>query len=115
MTIEAVDSRARGLRPRRQAQAEGVVGFLRRLDWVLLGAVVAIVAYGLRAIDGITKHDAGGSLAGRQALYAVVGGALLVVATLIDPAVYRRAKNLIYGGTLGPMGLVLVAGAATRG
>jgi rod shape determining protein RodA len=115
MSIEAVDSRARGLRPRRAAEVEGVVGFLRRLDWVLLGAVVAIVAYGLRAIDGITKHDPGGSLAGRQALYALVGGVVLIAAILVDPAVYRRSRSLIYGGTLGLMGLVLVAGAATRG
>ena len=34
---------------------------------------------------------------------------------LIDPAVYRRFKTLIYVGTLGVMTLVLVAGAATRG
>jgi rod shape determining protein RodA len=115
MTIEAVDSRARGLRPRRRAEAIGVVGFLRRVDWVLLGAVVAIVAYGLRAIDGITRHDPGGSLAGRQALYAVVGGVLLVAVTLIDPGVYRRYKSVIYGVTFAVMGLVLVAGVATRG
>jgi rod shape determining protein RodA len=115
MSIEAVDSRARGLRPRPEAGAVGVVAFLRRIDWVLLGAVVAIVTYGLRAIDGITKHDPGGSLAGRQALYAVAGGLLLVVATIIDAGVYRRYKSLVYGGTLALMGLVLVAGAATRG
>jgi rod shape determining protein RodA len=115
MSIEAVDSRARGLRPRREAQAVGMVGFLRRVDWILLVAVVAIVGYGLRAIDGITRHDAGGSLAGRQALYALVGGVLMVVATLIDPNVYRRYKAVVYGGTFGVMGLVLLAGAATRG
>jgi len=115
MTIEAVDSRARGLRPRREAESVGLVGFVRRVDWVLLGAVAAIVAYGLRAINGITRHDPGGSLAGRQALYALAGGVLLVIATLIDPAVYRRWKTLIYCGTLGVMALVLVAGAAAHG
>jgi rod shape determining protein RodA len=115
MTFEAVDSRARGLRPRREAERAGVVGFLARIDWVLLGAVGGIVAFGLWAIDGITRHDAGGSLVGRQAVYALVGSALLVAATLIDPNVYRRFKGVIYGGTLGVMMLVLVAGAATRG
>src|SRR5204862_918940 len=50
-----------------------------------------------------------------QALYAGVGCALMIVATLIDPAVYRRFKGVIYGGTLAVMILVLVAGAATRG
>src|SRR5579862_7258174 len=115
MTIQAVDRRARGLRPRRTAEAAGAVGSLRRLDWVLLVAVVAVVGYGLRAIGGITRHDPGGSLAGRQALYAAVGGVLLVVATFVDPAIYRRMKGLIYGTMLGAMALVLIAGAATRG
>jgi rod shape determining protein RodA len=115
VTIEAVDSRARGLRPRRQADTYSAVGFLRRIDWILLAAVIAIVGYGLRAIDGITRHNPGGSLAGRQALYAAVGVVLLAIVTLIDPNVYRRYRRLIYGGTFVVMGLVLVAGAATRG
>ena len=41
-----------------------------------------IVGYGLWAIGGITKDDPGGSLAGRQALYAAVGGVLLILATV---------------------------------
>jgi rod shape determining protein RodA len=115
MTIQAVDRRARGLRQGRAVEAVGAFGFLRRLDWVLLVAVVAVVGYGLRAIGGITRHDPGGSLAGRQALYAAVGGVLLVAATLIDPAIYRRVKGLIYGTMIAAMGLVLIAGAATNG
>jgi rod shape determining protein RodA len=115
MSIEAVDSRARGLRPRRHAESAGVVGHVRRVDWVLLGVVAALVAYGLRAIEGITKHDPGGSLAGRQALYAAVGAALGLVAAFVDPNVYRRFKGLFYGATLALLGLVLVAGATTRG
>jgi rod shape determining protein RodA len=115
MTIEAVDTRTRGLRPRRHADAYGAVGFLRRVDWILLAAVVASVGYGLRAIEGITSHDPGGSLAGRQAVYALVGGVLLLVLTLIDPSVYRRYRRVLYGGTLVVMALVLVAGPATRG
>ena len=39
----------------------------------------------------------------------------MVGVMLIDPAVYRRFKTVIYVGTLGVMMLVLVAGAATRG
>src|SRR5919201_7170649 len=115
MAIEAVDRRARGLRPHRQAEAVGLVGFLRSLDWLLLAAVGGVVAYGLSAIDGITRHDPGGSLMGRQALYAFAGAVLLVGATLVDPDVWRRAKRGIYVGTLGVMLLVLVTAAATRG
>jgi rod shape determining protein RodA len=115
LAIEAVDRRARGLRPRRAAEAIGAAALARRLDWLLLAAVGAIVAYGLSAIDGITRHDPGGSLAGRQGAYAFAGAVLLVAATLVDPDWYRRFKRPIYVGTLGVMLLVLLSAAATRG
>jgi rod shape determining protein RodA len=115
MSIEAVDSRARGLRPRREAEAFGVTGILRRLDPLLLGALFAVAAYGLWAIDGITKHDPGGSALTRQALYAVAGLVVFVVALFVDPDLYRRLRRPIYIGTLGLMLLVLATGAATRG
>ncbi|HEU5361917.1 MAG TPA: rod shape-determining protein RodA [Gaiellaceae bacterium] len=115
MSIEAVDTRARGLRPRRGAEPVGVVASLRRLDWLLLAALVAVVAYGLWAIDGITMRDAGGSALSRQGLYAVVGALLFVGALAVDPDAYRRLWRPIYFGTLGIMLLVLLGGAATRG
>jgi rod shape determining protein RodA len=115
MAIEVVDRRARGLRPTGNADAVGLGGVLRRLDWVLLGALVATAAYGLWAIDGITMHDAGGSAMTRQALYVFAGGLLFVAALFVDPDTYRRLRKPIYFGTLGLMGFVLAAGAATRG
>jgi rod shape determining protein RodA len=114
MAIEAVDTRARGLR-RREAEVVGLGGVLRRLDWVLLLALVGVVGYGLWAIDGITKHDAGGSAVTRQGLYAAVGALVFVVVLFIDPDTYRRFRRPIYFGTLGIMVVVLAAGAATRG
>ena len=89
---------------------------LRRLDWVLLAALAGVVGYGLWAIDGITQHDAGGS--GGDPPGALRGGRrvlLFVAALFIDPDLYRRFCRPIYFGTLGVMGFVLVAGAATRG
>jgi rod shape determining protein RodA len=115
MTIEAVDPRARGLRSRSRDESLGLIGLLRRLDWVLLAATGACLAYGIWAIDGITRHDPGGSAASRQMLYAAAGLVLLATATLIDPALYRRFWLTIYLGLCGVMGAVLVAGAATRG
>ena len=115
MTIEAVDTRARGLRGRRQPEAIGLSGAIRRLDWLLLAALVAVVAYGLWAIDGITLRDAGGSSLSRQALYAFAGALVFVVILFIDPDTYRRFRKPIYFGTLGLMILVLATGAATRG
>jgi rod shape determining protein RodA len=115
MAIEAVDSAARGLRPRREAPAIGAGGMVRRLDWLLFGALAALAAYGLWAINGITMHDPGGSVVQHQGVY-VLGGVLLFVGALfVDPAIYRRFHRPIYFGTLGVMLLVLAAGAATRG
>jgi rod shape determining protein RodA len=115
MSIEVVDPRARGLRPRRQAEALGLAGAVRGLDWLLVGALAAVAAYGLWAIDGITKHDPGGSALMRQGLYAGVGFVLFVAVLFVDPDVYRRLRRPIYFGTLGLMLLVLATGAATRG
>ncbi len=115
MTIEAVDTRARGLRNRREAEVFGLGGVLRRLDWVLMFALVGVVGYGLSAIDGITKHDIGGSAASRQGLYAGAGALLFVIVLFIDPDTYRRLRRPIYFGALGLMVFVLAAGAATRG
>jgi rod shape determining protein RodA len=115
MAIEAIDRRARGLRTQRKAEAVGLGGVLRRLDWVLLAALVATVGYGLWAIDGITMHDAGGSAMSRQALYVFAGSMLFVGALFVDPAIYRILRRPIYFGTLGLMVFVLAAGAATRG
>jgi rod shape determining protein RodA len=115
MGIEAVDSRARGLRPRREVQAVGVAGMLQRLDWLLMGALASVTAYGLWAIDGITRHDAGGSAFSHQVLFASAGVIVFVVALFVDPERYRRVWKPLYFGTLGIMVLVLAAGAATRG
>ncbi len=115
MTIEAVDTRARGLRPRREAEAMGVAGSLRRLDWLLVAALGAVTAYGLWATNGITMRDPGGSSLSRQALYAFAGAFVFVAVLAVDPDTYRRLRRPIYFGTLGIMVLVLAAGAATRG
>ncbi len=100
--IEAVDTRAKGLRPVRTDRIE-VAAFVRRLDWVLLAAVGALLGYGLWAISGITRHDISGDpsyYVVRQGVYAGVGLLGLVLAVAIDPDYYRRFKRVIYGGTL---------------
>jgi rod shape determining protein RodA len=113
MAIEAVDTRR--LRGRAQSEVAGFAERLRRLDWLLLGAQIALVVYGLWAIDGITRHDPGGSAMTRQAIYACAGAVVFAVALLVDPDRYRALRRPIYFGTLGLMVLVLAAGAASRG
>jgi len=115
MTIEAVNPRQRGLRSSSREGTPGVLGLLLRFDWILLGAALGTVAYGLWAINGITRHDPGGSAAGRQGLYAAVGIVLLVAGSLIDPASYRRFSRPAYVALCTVLALVLVVGAATNG
>jgi rod shape determining protein RodA len=95
-----------------------LVSFLRRLDWVLLLAVGAVVAYGLWAVAGITRHDVVGNedyYVVRQAIAAGLGFVGFIVALAIDPDRYRRAQKAIYGVTLLLMLLVFPLGDTTRG
>ena len=114
--IEAAGTRARGLRAHR-GEATEVATALRRLDWWLVGATVALLAFGLWASQGITAHDVTGNpdyFFTRQAIYATVGCIGAVLLLFVDPQVYRRHKNAIYAGTAGVMMLVLVAGTVSR-
>jgi rod shape determining protein RodA len=114
--IEAVNTRARGLRTHR-AEGLEVASAVRRLDWVMLGAVGALLGYGLWSIGGITAHDITGNpnyYLVRQSLYAVVGCLGLVAVLFIDPDYYRRYRQPIFIGTAGVMLLVLLAGTVSR-
>jgi len=94
------------------------LALVRRLDWVLLLAVGALVGYGLWAIAGITRFDVDGDpsyYVVRQALAAGLGGAGLVVFAAIDPDVWRRNWKLVYGGTIALMVVVFALGKAARG
>lgn len=115
--LEYAGSQRAGLKPRQHEVIE-LVSVVRRIDWLLLGAVVGIVGLGLWAIEGITRHDITGNshyYLYRQAAYAGIGLVGLVAATLIDPDVYRRFWRYIFGGTAGVITLVLLAAPATRG
>jgi rod shape determining protein RodA len=89
-----------------------------RLDWVMLAAVLGIVAFGLWGIAGITRHDVVGSpdyYVYRQIVFVAIGLAGLVVAILIDPEIYHRFKKQLYVGTLLLFALVFMAGTVARG
>jgi rod shape determining protein RodA len=105
--------RARARARRRELTQEAPL--LARLDWVMLAAVLGIVGYGLWAIAGITRHDAGGSPVNRQVVFIVAGVVGLAIAILIDPDLYRRFKRQLYVGTLLLFVLVFLAGTVARG
>lgn len=108
--MEAVNTRSSGLHGE---EAAAVGDFLRRLDWVLMAAFAALLAYCLWAIDGITSTT--GSQTSRQLTYAAGGFVVFLAALVVDPDVYRRYKKVLYVGTLSLMGFVLVGGTVVRG
>jgi rod shape determining protein RodA len=114
--LEYAPSRA-ATRARRRTR-EDAVSAVRSLDWVLLAALSATVAYGLWAIAGITKHDVAANetyFVVRQAVFVALGGLGLAIAVVVDPAMLRRYKTPLYVGTCGLMLLVILAGGVTRG
>jgi rod shape determining protein RodA len=115
--LEYAGSHRTGARSRRR-EAGDLAAVVRSLDWILLGGVVALVGVGLWAISGITLHDVTDRphyFVYRQAVYAAVGLVGLVVATLIDPDVYRRYWRVIFAATAAVIVLVFAAGPVTRG
>ena len=110
-----------GTRPatrRRRREVVDALPLVRRLDWVLLGAVAGAVAFGLWVVAGVTGDDVDGNpsyYVFRQGVFIAVGAVVFLAAVLINPDVYRRAKQLIYLGTLGLMVVVFLAGTVARG
>jgi rod shape determining protein RodA len=108
-----VDYASRAAARSRRREASDVASFVRRLDWVLIGSVALLVAYGLWAVADITRHDVEGNAhyyLTRQAVYAVIGALCLVAAVVVDPDVYRTRWRAIFGGTCFLIAIVLLTG-----
>jgi rod shape determining protein RodA len=95
-----------------------VAAYVRRLDWLLLGAVAALVAYGLWVVGGVTRDDIVGNegyFVTRQAFSVALGCLALVATTAIDPGLYRRHKRVVFGVMIFLLLFVLVLGTEVRG
>ena len=102
-------------RARRAAEAASLAA---RVDWLLLGAALGLVAFGLWAIAGITRHDIAGDESYyviRQAFFAGAGLFALVLLAVAGPALLAAASRTLYGLLIGLLVVVLVVGAAIRG
>jgi rod shape determining protein RodA len=109
----------RPLARRPRAAAAGDVGaFVRRLDWLLVLAAGALVAYGLWAVSGVTRYDVAGDPdyhVVRQGLAAAVGALALVVALVTPLDLLERYWRVVYGSTIALMVLVFAIAEAIRG
>ena len=106
--------------PRRVPRSTGridVGSALRRLDWLLMLATVAIVAFGLWAISGITRFDIPGDpdyYVFRQSLAVAMGAVGMLVAIVVSPSVWARHWRVLYGSMLALLVVVLVLAEAIR-
>jgi len=108
-----VDYASRAAVRARRREAADVASFVKRLDWILIGAAGVLVAYGLWAIGDITRHDVTADpryYLTRQAVYVAIGVVCLVVAMLVDPELYRTRWRAIFGGTCFLIAIVLLTG-----
>ncbi len=102
----------------RSRRAEEVASLAARVDWLLLGAALGLVAFGLWAISGITRHDVPGDpdyFLVRQGLFAGAGLVALAATAALGSGLLVRARRVLYPLLLGLLLLVLVVGAAIRG
>ena len=88
---------------------------LRRVDWLLVAAVLLLLYIGERAVQVATVNDIAGDpgyFDRRHIVYIIAGLALGAVAAFVDPRVYRRLLWPIYGSTIGLLVIVLGFSAA---
>jgi rod shape determining protein RodA len=91
---------------------------LRRLDGVMLGASVGLIAFSVFTLATSTRSEIAGRplyFVERQTLYAVAGIALMLAVSRIDYTRLRSLRMTVYAAMVGSIGLVLVGGAAVRG
>ncbi len=107
-------------RPFEQRRREGLLersGF-QHLDVALLGASVALIAFSIYTLAVTTSGDVPGNphfYALRQAIYAVIGIALMLAVARIDYSRFRELRVGLYSAMIATIVLVLALGEATRG
>lgn len=91
---------------------------LRNLDYLLLAAVAALVAYGLWIVRTVTVDDVEGDpgyFVRRQAIYVAVGAVALAVTAWLDPERLRRVRHVLFAASVVMIALVLAVGEDIRG
>jgi rod shape determining protein RodA len=88
---------------------------LRRVDWVLVAAVLLLLYIGEHAVRVATVNDIAGDpgfFVRRHIIYIAAGLGFAAVAAFVDPRIYRRLFWFIYASTIGLLVIVLGFSAA---
>ena len=91
---------------------------LRRMDGVLLGAAVGLIAFSVFTLATSTRNEIAGRplyFVERQALYAAVGITLMIAISRIDYTRLRDLRVTIYAAMVGSIAFVFLVGTAVRG
>jgi rod shape determining protein RodA len=87
-------------------------------DGVLVGAALGLIAFSCFTLAVATPNDVPGQplfFAMRQAIYALIGVALMLAVARIDYTRFREIRVGVYSLMIGAICLVLLFGAAARG
>lgn len=88
----------------------------RRLDWVLIGAVILLVCFGLVELySGTLTNSAGWIIFRKQLIIALSGIVLMFVLSFSDYRAYKTFSKIIFFIIVFLLVAVLVAGRAIRG
>ena len=91
---------------------------LTGIDSVMLGAAVGLIAFSVFTLATSTRDEIAGRplyFVERQALYGVVGIALMIAISRIDYTRLRQLRLTIYAFMLGSIAFVFLVGTAVRG
>src|SRR5918996_5679025 len=89
-----------------------------RLDFPLLAGAVALIAFSIYVLGQATAEDVPGDphyYAIRQAIYAVLGIALMLAVARVDYSRFRELRVGIYSAMIVSILLVFLFAEATRG
>jgi rod shape determining protein RodA len=91
---------------------------LTGIDGLMLGAAVGLIAFSVFTLATSTRSEIAGRpmyFVERQALYAIVGIALMIAISRMDYTRLRELRLTIYAAMVGSIALVLLVGTAVRG
>jgi rod shape determining protein RodA len=91
---------------------------LARIDGVLLGAAVGLIAFSVFTLATSSRGEVAGRpmyFADRQAIYGVLGIALMLGLSRLDYTRLRDLRLTVYTAMVGSIALVFLVGTAVRG